>query len=178
MGTFSPGLTVAIEQSTHFSQQKWGFCLVKGVPVDPESTKTLLERIAFIRHTHYGMNQNHLQQTWPLGINRGQVDFGISRPTSPSRTQPIHRSSLMLTQTPHISRTRQDFSCSTSCRIRMVKVVPACLLTVSRQLPWWWKRSLGIAKFWALTPSHSIQAAMRMSASNQFHTSLFSTVIR
>ncbi|KNG84650.1 trimethyllysine dioxygenase TmlH [Aspergillus nomiae NRRL 13137] len=31
-----------------------GFCFVKGVPVDPESTKTLLERIAFIRHTHYG----------------------------------------------------------------------------------------------------------------------------
>ncbi|RHZ56744.1 hypothetical protein CDV55_105293 [Aspergillus turcosus] len=33
---------------------KWGFCFVKGVPVDPESTKALLERIAFIRHTHYG----------------------------------------------------------------------------------------------------------------------------
>ncbi|KAJ6119811.1 Trimethyllysine dioxygenase [Penicillium sp. IBT 18751x] len=33
---------------------KWGFCFVKGVPVDPESTKTLIERIAFIRHTHYG----------------------------------------------------------------------------------------------------------------------------
>ncbi|GES60743.1 trimethyllysine dioxygenase TmlH [Aspergillus terreus] len=32
----------------------WGFCFVKGVPVDPESTKTLIERIAFIRHTHYG----------------------------------------------------------------------------------------------------------------------------
>ncbi|KAJ1716407.1 trimethyllysine dioxygenase TmlH [Aspergillus flavus] len=31
-----------------------GFCFVKGVPVDPESTQTLLERIAFIRHTHYG----------------------------------------------------------------------------------------------------------------------------
>lgn len=33
----------------------WGFCFVKGIPVDPESTKTLIERIAFIRHTHYGM---------------------------------------------------------------------------------------------------------------------------
>ncbi|KAJ5911379.1 Trimethyllysine dioxygenase [Penicillium subrubescens] len=32
----------------------WGFCFVKGVPVNPESTKTLIERIAFIRHTHYG----------------------------------------------------------------------------------------------------------------------------
>ncbi|KAL2003362.1 hypothetical protein VTN02DRAFT_4098 [Thermoascus thermophilus] len=33
---------------------RYGFSLVKGVPVEPESTKTLLERIAFIRHTHYG----------------------------------------------------------------------------------------------------------------------------
>ncbi|KAJ5679098.1 Trimethyllysine dioxygenase [Penicillium macrosclerotiorum] len=33
---------------------KWGFCFIKGVPVDPASTKTLIERIAFIRHTHYG----------------------------------------------------------------------------------------------------------------------------
>ncbi|KAE8390357.1 P-loop containing nucleoside triphosphate hydrolase protein [Aspergillus alliaceus] len=32
----------------------FGFSFVKGVPIDPESTKTLLERIAFIRHTHYG----------------------------------------------------------------------------------------------------------------------------
>ncbi|KAJ9266098.1 hypothetical protein DTO195F2_1213 [Paecilomyces variotii] len=33
---------------------KWGFCFVKGVPIDPEKTKTLIERIAFIRPTHYG----------------------------------------------------------------------------------------------------------------------------
>lgn len=32
-----------------------GFCFVKGVPVNPESTKALIERIAFIRHTHYGI---------------------------------------------------------------------------------------------------------------------------
>ncbi|KAJ5760210.1 Trimethyllysine dioxygenase, partial [Penicillium odoratum] len=31
-----------------------GFCFIKGVPVDPEATKQLIERIAFIRHTHYG----------------------------------------------------------------------------------------------------------------------------
>ncbi|KAH8422822.1 putative trimethyllysine dioxygenase TmlH [Aspergillus melleus] len=34
--------------------QVYGFCFVQGVPVDPESTKSLLERIAFIRQTHYG----------------------------------------------------------------------------------------------------------------------------
>ncbi|KAJ5477138.1 Trimethyllysine dioxygenase, partial [Penicillium diatomitis] len=33
---------------------KWGFSFVQGVPVDPQSTKALIERIAFIRHTHYG----------------------------------------------------------------------------------------------------------------------------
>jgi trimethyllysine dioxygenase len=36
------------------SQYKYGFCYVNGVPVTPEATKSLIERIAFIRHTHYG----------------------------------------------------------------------------------------------------------------------------
>lgn len=35
-------------------QVKYGFCTVTDVPVNPESTKALLERIAFIRLTHYG----------------------------------------------------------------------------------------------------------------------------
>jgi trimethyllysine dioxygenase len=35
-------------------QYKYGFCYVNGVPVSPEATKSLIERIAFIRHTHYG----------------------------------------------------------------------------------------------------------------------------
>ena len=34
--------------------RKYGFCLVDGCPVDPQKTKELLERIAFIRLTHYG----------------------------------------------------------------------------------------------------------------------------
>lgn len=42
--------------STNPLQWTWGFCFVKGVPVDPESTKALIERIAFIRHTHYGIS--------------------------------------------------------------------------------------------------------------------------
>ncbi|KAL1958221.1 hypothetical protein VTO42DRAFT_4729 [Malbranchea cinnamomea] len=33
---------------------KYGFCFVKGCPVTPEATEKLIERIAFIRHTHYG----------------------------------------------------------------------------------------------------------------------------
>ncbi|OJJ05413.1 hypothetical protein ASPVEDRAFT_198502 [Aspergillus versicolor CBS 583.65] len=32
----------------------WGFCFVRGTPVNPESTEALLKRIAYIRHTHYG----------------------------------------------------------------------------------------------------------------------------
>ncbi|PYI04855.1 trimethyllysine dioxygenase TmlH [Aspergillus sclerotiicarbonarius CBS 121057] len=32
----------------------WGFSFVKGVPVSPESTESLIKRIAFIRNTHYG----------------------------------------------------------------------------------------------------------------------------
>ncbi|KAJ5294810.1 hypothetical protein N7508_009631 [Penicillium antarcticum] len=31
-----------------------GYCFVSGVPVTPEATQGLIERIAFIRHTHYG----------------------------------------------------------------------------------------------------------------------------
>lgn len=32
----------------------WGFCFVRGTPVNPEATEALLKRIAYIRHTHYG----------------------------------------------------------------------------------------------------------------------------
>lgn len=34
--------------------RRWGFCFVDGVPPTPEATETLLQRIAFIRVTHYG----------------------------------------------------------------------------------------------------------------------------
>lgn len=33
---------------------KYGFCLVENVPVDPSVTEKLIERISFIRPTHYG----------------------------------------------------------------------------------------------------------------------------
>lgn len=33
---------------------KYGFCLVENVPVSPEVTEKLIERISFIRPTHYG----------------------------------------------------------------------------------------------------------------------------
>lgn len=35
-------------------QYKYGFCFVNNVPVSPEATKSLIERIAFVRETHYG----------------------------------------------------------------------------------------------------------------------------
>ncbi|MCJ1468228.1 hypothetical protein MMC07_006856 [Pseudocyphellaria aurata] len=34
--------------------RKWGFCFVDECPVTEKATQELLERIAFIRHTHYG----------------------------------------------------------------------------------------------------------------------------
>ena len=37
------------------NQRKYGFCYVNGCPVTPAATKELLERISFIRNTHYGM---------------------------------------------------------------------------------------------------------------------------
>lgn len=35
-------------------KRKFGFCFVDGCPVTEKATQELLERIAFIRHTHYG----------------------------------------------------------------------------------------------------------------------------
>ncbi|PQE12907.1 trimethyllysine dioxygenase protein [Rutstroemia sp. NJR-2017a BBW] len=34
--------------------REFGFCFVDGVPVCPHKTQELLERISFVRHTHYG----------------------------------------------------------------------------------------------------------------------------
>jgi hypothetical protein len=55
--------------------------------VDPESTKALLERIAFIRHTHYGntfspqaiVSLNFSTQRYPA--NASKEVSGISHPT-------------------------------------------------------------------------------------------------
>lgn len=74
--------------SSHFIQwiikpcwlpQKWlyGFCLVKNVPATPEATRDLLERIAHIRHTHYGAHppsskalKANISNRWLLGFHR------------------------------------------------------------------------------------------------------------
>lgn len=39
---------------TNLTQREFGFCYVDGCPISPKKTKKLLERIAFIRTTHYG----------------------------------------------------------------------------------------------------------------------------
>uniref|UniRef100_A0A060T364 Trimethyllysine dioxygenase n=1 Tax=Blastobotrys adeninivorans TaxID=409370 RepID=A0A060T364_BLAAD len=33
---------------------EYGFCMISGVPTSPEATEKLVERLAYIRHTHYG----------------------------------------------------------------------------------------------------------------------------
>ncbi|KAL8934673.1 MAG: hypothetical protein Q9216_005784 [Gyalolechia sp. 2 TL-2023] len=48
------GPDFSTESLTFCTQRKWGFCLVDGCPVSGEATKELIERISFIRHTHYG----------------------------------------------------------------------------------------------------------------------------
>ena len=36
-------------------QRRYGFAFVENCPVTPDATEKLLERIAFIRPTHYGL---------------------------------------------------------------------------------------------------------------------------
>jgi trimethyllysine dioxygenase len=46
-----------VDESNSFAtntKYQHGFCLVTGVPVDPETTEKLVERITYIRPTHYG----------------------------------------------------------------------------------------------------------------------------
>ena len=43
-----------IEEPLMSLQMQYGFCYVEGCPITPSATQALLERIAFIRHTHYG----------------------------------------------------------------------------------------------------------------------------
>lgn len=38
----------------NFHKRQKGFAFVEKVPINPDATKSLLERIAFIRQTHYG----------------------------------------------------------------------------------------------------------------------------
>lgn len=57
-------------------QYQWGFCFVDGVPIDPEKTKELIERIAFIRHTHYGIvHQAPYTAILLTGIHRWLLGF-------------------------------------------------------------------------------------------------------
>ncbi|KAK9851516.1 hypothetical protein MYU51_009899 [Penicillium brevicompactum] len=71
-----------------------GFCLVDGVPPTPEATKGLLERIAFIRHTHYGgfwdftadlTFKDTAYTNEPLGAHTDNTYF-----TDPARLQLFH----------------------------------------------------------------------------------------
>ena len=51
--------------------EKYGFCFVNGVPVNPESTEKLLRRIAFIRTTHYG-------DFWDFTSNLAKADLAYT----------------------------------------------------------------------------------------------------
>lgn len=50
-----------------------------GVPVTPEATQKLIERIAFIRHTHYGMDERPALCPFLSQLTFLQADFGISQ---------------------------------------------------------------------------------------------------
>ncbi|CZS99753.1 uncharacterized protein RAG0_08067 [Rhynchosporium agropyri] len=54
--------------------RRFGFCYVEGCPVSPEKTQELLERISFIRVTHYG-KLAHISSTTSLTQQGGFYDF-------------------------------------------------------------------------------------------------------
>ncbi|TAQ88013.1 hypothetical protein B7494_g3668 [Chlorociboria aeruginascens] len=61
--------------------REYGFCFVDGCPISPEATKTLLERIAFIRITHYDTAYTSL----PLAAHTDTTYF-----TDPAGIQMFH----------------------------------------------------------------------------------------
>lgn len=46
--------TTDSDEGTNEKKVRYGFCYVDGCPVSPEATQALLERITFVRITHYG----------------------------------------------------------------------------------------------------------------------------
>ncbi|PYH88215.1 trimethyllysine dioxygenase TmlH [Aspergillus ellipticus CBS 707.79] len=72
----------------------WGFTFVKHVPVDPESTEGILDKIAFTRRTHYGgfwdftadlSFKDTAYTNEPLGLHTDNTYF-----TDPARLQLFH----------------------------------------------------------------------------------------
>lgn len=59
--------------------QVYGFCFVDGVPATPEATKELLERIAHIRHTHYG-------GFWDFSADLAKNDMAYTNLALPAHT--------------------------------------------------------------------------------------------
>lgn len=51
---FCPAYSSRSKLVSKTCQREYGFCFVDGCPVSPQKTQELLERIAFIRITHYG----------------------------------------------------------------------------------------------------------------------------
>ncbi|KAI5301067.1 hypothetical protein KEM56_002001 [Ascosphaera pollenicola] len=73
---------------------RYGFAFVKGTPATPEATEKLLQRIAFIRETHYGgfwdftadlAKKDMAYTTLPIGAHTDTTYF-----TDPARLQMFH----------------------------------------------------------------------------------------
>lgn len=93
---------VSLEKATtNVGERKFGFSYVDGSPVSPEKTQELLERIAFIRVTHYGMQAlealfvNCSQYRWLLrfyiGPHNERHCVHITRSPGPHGYSLLHR---------------------------------------------------------------------------------------
>jgi hypothetical protein len=110
-------------------QRKHGFCYVDGCPPTPEATESLLERIAFIRRTHYGKPHGSTCHCMlGCGTKPSKATSGISRQISPLKTRPTPTAPCRPTQIPPISPSQPAFKCSISSHTQTAKA----------GIPCWW----------------------------------------
>lgn len=82
---------------TRNAQRKWGFCFIDGCPASGKATQELIERIAFIRQTHYGtfgslgyLLQDLRAKRELTDVVQPQEASGTSQQTCHPKTAPTH----------------------------------------------------------------------------------------
>ena len=125
------------ETSLHnadLAKRKWGFCFVDGCPITGAATQKLIERIAFIRNTHYGLSWSSIKLYESINGKVFQEPSGSSQPTCHSRIVPTLPWRWVPIPTIPTSQTLQACRLSTCSRTLMEMAGRRCWLMGSVQL--------------------------------------------